>query len=264
MALSRQQVEHRGQAGARTVYLGRDRLVARVLGKYTMVLDGTDLSITPHLALNGVWESWVTAWVTEQPLMDQRVINVGANCGYFTMLFADLVGEVGRVVAMEPQAHLADMCRESALLNGFQARVEVLRMAAGASRTTETLYVPSTTNASAQLRTPPKLLVGEMEECHVPVMRADVAMEGATFAFVDAEGYEPEVWAGMSEMKQLRTLVMEWTPARYSDPGGFFQQLRDAGFHATYIHPVKGEIPATEFDILGPAEDFWCMLVLRR
>lgn len=262
--MNRVQIERFAEAGARSAYLGDGRLVARVLGKYTMVLDGTDLSLTPHLALSGFWESWVTSWVMSQSLTGQRIINVGANCGYFTMLFADLVGSTGRVVAMEPQAHLAAMCAESALLNGFHDRVKVVPFAAGAETKTATLHVPVSTNASAQLERAPDLLIGEMREEEVTVVRAESVMPDATFAFVDAEGYEPEVWAGMTEMKQLRTLVLEWTPGRYRDARAFYDALCAAGFRTSYIDPQNGETPATGADVFGADPDYWCMLALRR
>lgn len=264
MSLTREQVELRSRSGARSSYLGNERLVARVLNRFLMVLDGVDLSLTPHLALDGFWESWVTAWVLAQDLTDEHVLNVGANCGYYTMIFADAVGPRGRVVAIEPQERLANLCQESALLNGFQERVFVMRAAAGSDVGRATLNVCRQTNASAFLGDGGgDPWSGPIERQEVPVTRADLAMATATFAFVDAEGYEPEVWQGMSRMERLRTLVLEWTPKRYADPEAFLSSLRAGGFtQATYIDDNGSECLATDERLLNRNE--WCMLVLRR
>jgi FkbM family methyltransferase len=53
------------------------------------------------------------------------VVDVGANCGYFALLAGTLVGESGRVVAIEPAAECLARLRANVALNGL-TNVEVL------------------------------------------------------------------------------------------------------------------------------------------
>jgi FkbM family methyltransferase len=69
-------------------------------------------------------------------------IDVGANFGTFSLLASRLVGASGRVIAIEPQARLAAMIRESAGLSGI-ANCEVTQVACGGEKKTLDLIVPS-------------------------------------------------------------------------------------------------------------------------
>jgi len=69
--------------------------------------------------MDGFWESWITLAVARHLRPGSRRIDVGANCGYFTALFASLVGSAGRVWAWEPNPDLARDLRESIRLNGY-------------------------------------------------------------------------------------------------------------------------------------------------
>jgi FkbM family methyltransferase len=62
------------------------------------------------------------------------VIDVGANVGFFTLRFADWVGDAGRVIAIEPEdrnyAHLVEAIGRAK----FSGRVETLKAVAAAER----------------------------------------------------------------------------------------------------------------------------------
>jgi FkbM family methyltransferase len=55
----------------------------------------------------------------------ELVLDVGANVGAYTLLFAQWVGPTGRVVAFEPAAEAAAALRAHLVLNGVDGRVEV-------------------------------------------------------------------------------------------------------------------------------------------
>ena len=57
------------------------------------------------------------------------VLDVGANIGAYTLLFATWAGPSGRVVAFEPSPHSAEGLREHLRLNGVADRVEIVQAA---------------------------------------------------------------------------------------------------------------------------------------
>src|SRR5208337_857429 len=69
-------------------------------------------------------------------------VDVGANCGYYTLLLASLIGPEGRVWACEPIPSMVPLLRQSVQLNGFESRVEVVETAVLESSRAVELHMP--------------------------------------------------------------------------------------------------------------------------
>lgn len=261
--MNRAQLEQASRAAA-TWYPIDDRLiVARVLGDTKLVVDRQDLSLTPHLVMDGFWESWITIWAMSQCMAADRVLNIGANCGYYTMLFAR---RAARVVAVEPQPVLARAIGLSAALNGFGAKVQVRSVVAGVEERTVKLQLHRDFAGSAFVG---EALDGEKAQdwLREPLVTREVPahelMPGATCAFIDAEGYEPQIWEGLKPLlqkRQLRWVALEWAPSRYEDPERFLGQLSDYGRLST-VQDQGQEVPANPTTLLRGTE--WDTLVVR-
>lgn len=65
---------------------------------------------------------------------DGVLIDVGANCGYFSLAVAAKRNFAGRVIAFEPLAPLAALLEQSIHVNGWSDRIELRRMALGNER----------------------------------------------------------------------------------------------------------------------------------
>ena len=61
------------------------------------------------------------------------VLDIGANVGAYTLMFAIWVGDTGTVVAFEPAPNPREGLREHVALNGFEDRVEISDVAIGAT-----------------------------------------------------------------------------------------------------------------------------------
>jgi FkbM family methyltransferase len=256
--ISVQRIEERSRAGARALYLGGGTVLAVVLGNVRMVLDSRDRGIVPHLALDGFWESWVTAWVASNVQHGERAINIGANCGYYTMLLARCVGPNGKVVAVEPNETHVHNIQHSAHLNGFHSFTRVVQAVASA----EPGILPFNACGNGMTMNSHVSMDGNANT-RVRAVRADDEMPDATFALIDTEGHEPLVWAGMQRMIQNHNFraVIEWSPMRYSQPAAFYEKLIDDGFACSYIAVDGNETSAPRDVMLDGVER---MVVLRR
>ena len=67
-----------------------------------MFVDSSDTGLAPYLLMHGVFGEYETELVKEIVKPGAVVIDVGANIGYFTLLFSRLAGEGGKVYAFEP------------------------------------------------------------------------------------------------------------------------------------------------------------------
>lgn len=251
-----------------SAYLGDNTTLCRVLGRYKMYVDSRDFGIAPHLMLDGYWEMWVTEVLVSLVHKGMVVADIGANLGYFSLLMADLVGAEGQVHAFEPNPRMTDLLRRSLSVNGFSQRVQIHQVALGAENEGQVaLIVPRDDPKNGHI-----LPMGDhLPEgaVAVPLARLDGREDWSTieFAKVDVEGAEQLVWAGaqgLLDNGKLKTVVLEFTSARYHDPEGFLRTLMAPGFSLAYVHFTKGIVSITPSQVLEQDPHVDIMLVLRR
>jgi FkbM family methyltransferase len=251
---NRTQVEAYLEGRSRAVPFGDHRLICRVLGTFFMLVDTRDLSLAPHLALSGYWEFWISVAMARRIKPGMRCIDVGANFGYFTVLLAALVGDKGFVQAWEPQRKVRECLESTLALNGFQDRVEVVPAAASSKAGEAVLWTPTHFWGSTRVvqDEDPKT---EGERCELRTIDDSwLEVPPLDFIKIDAEGHEPEVWEGMSELRarspKLQALI-EFTPSCYADPSGFLKQLRAEGFRLSIVQTDGDLKPVEDAEILA-------------
>ncbi|MDQ3647023.1 MAG: FkbM family methyltransferase [Actinomycetota bacterium] len=67
-----------------------------------LLLSADDQVVTPYMQYHGAWEPEESTAIRELAHAGMTVVDVGAHCGYFTLLLAKLVDVTGSVVAVEP------------------------------------------------------------------------------------------------------------------------------------------------------------------
>jgi len=108
--------------------------VVEVLGHHMLVHDSqVDQFISTELAANGIFEPFETAWVSTEIRPGDTVLDLGANIGYYTLLFARLVGPSGKVYAFEPDPANCALLEKNIQRNGYTNVVLVPQAVAAAS-----------------------------------------------------------------------------------------------------------------------------------
>ena len=87
---------------------------------HTMLLDPTDSVVSPTLLRDGYFELLETELVEREIRRGDVVLDVGANIGYYTLLFARLVGDEGRVYAFEPDPRNFALLKKNVRINGYR------------------------------------------------------------------------------------------------------------------------------------------------
>ena len=80
------------------------------------------------LSLGRPYEPMETSIINAFVKRGDTVIDLGANVGYYTLLFARLVGQNGRVVAFEPSPANCEILEKNVRINGYR-NVEINQMA---------------------------------------------------------------------------------------------------------------------------------------
>ncbi len=87
-----------------------------VVHGHKMFLDTYD---TLGLSLNGSYEEFETEIIMKDVKQGDIVLDIGANIGYYTLIFARLVGEKGKVYAFEPDPVNFALLKRNVEINGY-------------------------------------------------------------------------------------------------------------------------------------------------
>lgn len=225
-------LENRCRALTNPVYLGGDTALCRVLGFYKMYLDTNDTGFSSHILLDGYWEMWLTIFLARQVKPGMTVIDVGANFGYYTLLFGSLVGPEGRVYAVEPNPEVIPKLQRSVELNGLSRFTTIIKAAAGVIDEGETgLYVPNNEPKNAMVVASSSRINSGAGRMHkVPRIKLDrfaATIPTVDLVKIDTEGAEEDVIAGMEQIlrRDKPKLILEFNPKRYADPSGFLDRI---------------------------------------
>jgi FkbM family methyltransferase len=96
-------------------FRGRQRIVPTYSGG-RMLVDVADF-IGTRIYHFGVWEPHLSALISTQLKAGDVFCDVGANIGYYTVLAAPIVGDTGKVVAIEPSPATHEMLAKNVRLN---------------------------------------------------------------------------------------------------------------------------------------------------
>ncbi|WP_405135519.1 FkbM family methyltransferase [Nocardia sp. NBC_01388] len=223
----------------------RERL-ARTRSGERIITDSGDL-IQRYIALFGVWEPHLSFWVRTRLRPGDVLIDVGANIGYFTLLASTLVGEHGRVVALEASPQFHARLVEHTDLNGC-ANVRAVNIAVADRREVLTFILASTSNLGATSMVPydgPAESVFTVDAHPLTDLLTPAEIAATRMVKIDVEGSEGRVMRGLAGLlDRLRPdaeIVVEVTPDRMRRIGDDVDELltimRVNGFH-TYRLPT--------------------------
>lgn len=185
-------------------FVGGNRVLIRTANGFKMYVDSNDVCISPHLILDGVWEEWTEATLRRVVQPGMRVLEIGANVGYFTLLLARQTGSTGSVYAFECDPDLAQIAEDNVEINGFADRVTIDRRAVGESTGSAEFQRAQRHRGGgtlvAGLQQIEQLRESEREALTVDVTTVDALVQarGTSFDFVkiDAEGAETWILNG--------------------------------------------------------------------
>ncbi|QND51520.1 FkbM family methyltransferase [Phyllobacterium sp. 628] len=173
--------------------------------------DRNDGDVGEHI-VSGAYEPNVTRVFKEFVKPGMRVIDIGANVGYFSMLSASLVGHAGRVLSVEPNVENGRLLAASRDANAF-TQIEILLTAV--SDRTDVLSL----SGSASNGTTATVFSGQSLEIKrlVPCVRLDDVLHEwnrVDFVKIDIEGAEYKALNGMIKtLRRFRPLIIsEFNP----------------------------------------------------
>lgn len=253
-----------------STYVGEHTVLARsAFGGY-IYLDARDASLTPHIALSGIWEPGVARAFDRRVKPGMSVVDVGANCGFYSLIAARRVGPSGRVVAIDANPRMVELMVRTFQANTIREWTSAVHGAVTDVEGEVELGIPGDFLGSASIlvhaegrdeavrtiRAPGKPLDGWLREPGVDVLK------------IDAEGAEPLIWRGAQPVLAANrhiSIFMEFAPPMLSEhvvPAEFLAEIRAAGFAVQAIDALDGRVSSpTDGEILAAR---WSELLLTR
>jgi FkbM family methyltransferase len=217
-----------------TTYLGDSTALCRVLGRFHMFVQTTDHGFGVHVMHTGAWEMPFTEFVARTVKPGMRVLDVGANFGYYSLLMSELVGHRGRCFAFEPNVAIAELLQQSLSVNGFQRRSQVFELAlTDAARGPMQFFIPHAEPKNARLQAEvPEWLLTQGRCVEVPTGSLDELsgeLGSVDFIKIDAEGAELDILKGARRLleSQRPDLVVEVNCGRGYDVTPTLTELTD-------------------------------------
>lgn len=204
-----------------STYLGASLAVTDLENGCRMFVDTRSRDVGVHLLTKGAWEMEYTSAFRRLLAPGQRVVDVGANLGWYSIDAAKIVGRSGRVLGVEPNAHFARLVAMSLEINGFSSFASVANAAVGDAEGVVEYCRNDDYPGSALVKptTFPIVKIGVGDAVRVPSMTLDDLVlktfgEHADVVKIDVEGWDGMVLKGFTKhlggQKPVR-LMMEWS-----------------------------------------------------
>ena len=205
---------------AQSCYLGDSTSITFVENGCRMYVDTNSVDIGSHLLTLGTWESDYTKAFIRMLYPGARVLDVGANHGWYSIVACPVIGGTGMLLALEPNPRLFTLLQNSLSINGFSSFATPLQYAA--SENDEELILDSSLNYSGGGTTrpiQPKLNAKRQQHQVVAVNLDSLCQERfggyANVIKMDIEGWEGSALRGLTNhLKNAEDLkfLIEWSP----------------------------------------------------
>ena len=211
----------------------------------------SDIAVGEAVFHGGLHEPNVTAVFERRLRPGMRVIDIGANVGWFTMLAASRVGPVGEVIAVEPDRGNAALLEASRRINGF-GNVLLLPVAAGRVSGAVAIFRAYSNAATAPLDT-----IDPLHNEIVPAIRLDDVIDAGKgpigLVKADVEGAEPIALGGLERVlrRDRPVIVCEFAPGMMPGVSGidgvaYVKWLNALGYRPAVITPDGREQPCAD------------------
>ena len=241
------------------VYVGDNLALTRTIYDHKIYVDTRDLALAPHILLDGYWEQWITNVFLSVVQPGMRVIEIGANMGWYSLLAAANIGPAGKLLSFEANPRMAEILRRNISINGFLDRAQVVNKAVfSANQTLEfsvydkymggsSLFVAGAQTASDDRHV--GIFDPQVNDTFRLIELEAVALDSyfaqgskVDFIKIDAEGAEPHILAGanrlLAENKDVQ-IMTEFAPQVLQRGGSsaeeFYANIRALGFRVLRI-----------------------------
>lgn len=247
------------------IYIGDNTILTKLIYGPTIYLDPRD-PVQAHMVLSGFWEKWITDHFLKAVKPGMKVLDIGAHCGYYTLLASMLAGAKGEVHAFEPNpSHLTNL-RRSLIMNGYY-NTKIHQIGLSNKNEEVTLYIPeaggaSIVNPGSEHQQEVKIKTVILSE-YLPPQKIDVLK-------IDIDGSEPlimdDIFKIINQSGNMQ-IFLEYSPQAWIgyNPSAIFRRFIELGFKLYKIVPHTGNlVPITVAEVASLSDLYHIDLKMER
>ena len=222
---------------------------------YRMYADTLDRIFALYLWKFSALESLETKLIKKIVKKNMVIFDIGANIGYYTLIFADIVGENGKVYSFEPDPNNYRLLVKNLKANGYGNVIPIRKAISDKvgeinfffseeHRGDHRIYDPGDGRKLLKVKTT------TLDEFINDKIKPDIIK-------IDIEGVEFLAFLGMNKLiKSNRNLIIicEFWPGALkkggTSPQKFLNKIADYGFKINLINENKGSIEQTDIPSL--------------
>lgn len=229
-------------------------------GEFKIYVDTQDQAVGSHI-VHGAYEPHVSKLFRTHLKPGMRVLDIGANIGYFSLMSSSIVGHSGKVFSIEPNMNNCRLLQASKSINQFD-NIAIMQIAASDTASLLAMNTSYSNGTTSGLSEEIDIL---MRSNTVPAFKIDSLKEfddGIDFIKIDVEGAEYKALLGAEQMlrKFKPMIVSEFSPTAMPSISGvdgltYLQFLISLGYNLSVIK-LNGELSQFGDDIQGVMKAF--------
>lgn len=224
-------------------------LIVDVNGYKLQVIPG-DLGISSELLMFKTHEPLTTKLLSKELKKDMVCLDVGGNIGYYTLFESNIVGENGKVIAIEPSPPNFQHLKKNLEIQNTE-NVDAYNFAAGDKDGEINFLVYEESNGSFTIPDGETTdLPGELikvQAKRLDTFLDELKQDHVDFVRMDVEGYESHIIGGMTNtIKKSKPMFQIEVHASIMGKDGtkkFLKTFQDFGYESKYYVPRDIDLP---------------------
>jgi FkbM family methyltransferase len=231
-------------------YNTKPAYIDNIHGHRLYIDDRDSLGLIRH---GGIFEPLETTYFSNEIKENDIILDIGANIGYYTLLFAQRVGDGGHVYAFEPEPQNFELLKKNVQTSGYR-NVTLINMAVSDTTSKLRLYLNKKNKADHRIfdwQDRRKFI--EIDSTRLDDYFSDFTGDIA-FIKMDIQGAEYRALSGMLSLlarNPKTTIVMEFEPQSLLlsgiEPRICLELLLKQGFTLYNINNKNGSIHKIDF-----------------
>jgi FkbM family methyltransferase len=236
------------------------------INDYTMFVNPNDPGVSTELSIFKIHEPLNTQILSKLLTKGMTCLDIGGNIGYYVLLERKLVGDEGKIIAIEPLQENFQYLQKNIQLQNF-SNISTYNFALGDKNGKATFVIEKQKNNSWVLpegKPPPPPSLGTL--CEVPIRMSDqfideLKLERLDFIRMDVEGFELHILGSLKntiqKFKPIISLELHKGILGYDDTSKFFKLMKEHGYQIESCVQRDLDIPliGTLKDIKKPTID---------